>query len=50
VLGPLAARLRGARTGVVVCGSNIDSDSFHRYLKWGERQLQSPASAPSSAL
>jgi threonine dehydratase len=50
VLGPLAARLRGARTGVVVCGSNIDSDSFHRYLKWGERQLQSQASAPSSAL
>ena len=50
VLGPLAARLRGARTGVVVCGSNIDSDSFHRYLKWGERQLQSQASALSSAL
>ena len=50
VLGPLAARLRGARTGVVVCGSNIDSDSFHRYLKWGERQLQSQTSALSSAL
>jgi threonine dehydratase len=49
VLGPLAARLRGKRTGVVICGSNIDSDSFHRYLKRGESQLQPAASAPSSA-
>jgi threonine dehydratase len=36
VLGPLAARLRGKRTGIVVCGANIDSDSFCRYLKRGE--------------
>ena len=36
VLGPLAARLRGQHTGVVICGANIDSDSFYRYLKRGE--------------
>jgi threonine dehydratase len=40
VLGPLAERLRGRRIGVVVCGANIDSDSFYRYLKRGEAQLQ----------
>jgi threonine dehydratase len=40
VLGPLAARLRGKRTGVVVCGANIDSDSFYRYLKRGEALLR----------
>jgi threonine dehydratase len=39
VLGPLAQRLRGKRVGVVVCGANIDSDSFYRYLKRGEAQL-----------
>jgi threonine dehydratase len=48
VLGPLAARLRGKRTGVVICGANIDSDSFYRYLKRGEEDLQSGAAAPSS--
>ena len=40
VLGPLAARLRGIRTGIVVCGANIDSDSFYRYLKRGESAPQ----------
>jgi len=40
VLGPLAARLRGRNTGVVICGANIDSDSFYRYLKRGEAALQ----------
>jgi threonine dehydratase len=39
VLGPLAARLRGKRIGVVICGANIDSDSFYRYLKRGEALL-----------
>jgi threonine dehydratase len=39
VLGPLAARLAGKRTGIVVCGANIDSDNFYRYLKRGEAQL-----------
>jgi threonine dehydratase len=40
VLGPLASRLRGKRTGIVICGANIDSDSFYRYLKRGEAALQ----------
>ena len=29
LLGPLGERLRGKRIGIVVCGSNIDPDSFH---------------------
>ena len=41
LLGPLAARLRGVRTGVVICGANIDGESFYRYLKRGEGELQS---------
>ena len=28
LLGPLAARLRGKRTGVIVCGANIDARKF----------------------
>ena len=28
LLGPLAARLRGKRTGVIVCGTNIDARKF----------------------
>jgi len=48
-LGPLAARLRGARTGIVVCGANIDSESFYRYLKRGEEELQSPSPSSASA-
>jgi threonine dehydratase len=40
VLGPLASRLHGKRVGVVICGANIDSDSFYRYLKRGEAQAQ----------
>ncbi|HEY5102148.1 MAG TPA: threonine/serine dehydratase [Steroidobacteraceae bacterium] len=39
VLGPLAARLAGKRIGVVVCGANIDSGSFYRYLQRGEALL-----------
>jgi threonine dehydratase len=49
VLGPLASRLRGARVGVVVCGANIDSESFYRYLKRGEEQLQLPTPSPAAA-
>jgi threonine dehydratase len=30
--GPLAERLRGQRVGVVVCGTNIDAQTFSRYL------------------
>jgi threonine dehydratase len=40
VLGPLASRLHGKRIGVVICGANIDSDSFYRYLKRGEAHVQ----------
>jgi threonine dehydratase len=40
VLGPLASRLRGRRTGVIVCGANIDSESFYRYLRRGEEELK----------
>ncbi|MEE8270561.1 MAG: pyridoxal-phosphate dependent enzyme, partial [Alphaproteobacteria bacterium] len=32
LLGPLRARLRGRRVGVLVCGSNIDADGFARLL------------------
>lgn len=33
---PLSAVLAGKRVGVVVCGSNIDTDSFARYVRVGE--------------
>ena len=32
LVGPLAERLRGRRVGLVVCGTNIDADTFHRHL------------------
>jgi threonine dehydratase len=31
--GPLRERLRGQRVGVVVCGTNIDPESFARHLR-----------------
>ena len=30
--GPLRERLRGKRVGLVVCGSNIDTETFHRQV------------------
>ncbi|HEY0300379.1 MAG TPA: pyridoxal-phosphate dependent enzyme [Rhizomicrobium sp.] len=33
ILGPLRERLRGKRVGVIVCGSNIDLDTFVRHIK-----------------
>jgi threonine dehydratase len=33
--GPLGARLAGRRVGVVVCGSNIDADTFHAHVARG---------------
>ena len=33
--GPLRERLAGRRVGVVVCGSNIDADTFHACLTRG---------------
>lgn len=32
LLGPLRERLAGARVGAIVCGSNIDLDSFNGFL------------------
>ena len=30
--GPLSDRLSGKRVGLIVCGSNIDPDTFHRFI------------------
>jgi threonine dehydratase len=32
LLGPLADRLRGRRVALIVCGTNIDPDTFHRLV------------------
>ena len=34
--GPLRDRLAGKRVGVIVCGSNIDSATFHQHVARGE--------------
>ena len=39
LLGPLRQKLAGQRVGLVVCGANIDSDSFVQYLQRGKVQL-----------
>ncbi|MCA9744439.1 MAG: threonine/serine dehydratase [Deferribacteres bacterium] len=33
--GPLRDRLKGKRVGVIVCGTNIDADSFYEYVRRG---------------
>ncbi len=33
--GPLLERLRGQRVGVIVCGTNIDIDSYARRVRGG---------------
>jgi threonine dehydratase len=33
LLGPLRQRLSGRRVGVIVCGSNIDIETFGKYIK-----------------
>ncbi len=33
LIGPLADRLRGKRVGLIVCGSNIDPETFHRQVR-----------------
>ncbi len=33
LLGPLRERLAGKKVGVIACGSNIDLDTFHNYLR-----------------
>lgn len=40
LIGPLRDRLAGRKVGVLVCGSNIDFDSFERHIR------QAEASAP----
>lgn len=35
LLGPLRARLRGKRVGVIVCGANIDPANYAKYLQRG---------------
>jgi threonine dehydratase len=35
LLGPLRDRLEGKRVGVIVCGTNIDPETFHRQLTGG---------------
>ena len=32
----LSDELRGKRVGLIICGSNIDSESFHSYVRRGE--------------
>ncbi len=35
--GPLAPRLHGKRVGIIVCGSNIDIDTFARHIRDAEK-------------
>lgn len=35
LLGPLKTELAGARVGIIVCGANIDAESFGRFLARG---------------
>ncbi len=32
LLGPLKQRCKGLRVGIIVCGSNIDTETFHTFL------------------
>lgn len=40
-LGPLRAQLAGRRVGVIVCGANIDTDSYLAQLTRGQAALES---------
>ncbi len=40
LLGPLRETLAGKRVGVLVCGANIDSESFARCVARGERSVK----------
>ena len=37
LVGPLRDRVAGMKVGVLVCGSNIDFDSFERYIRQSEQ-------------
>lgn len=41
VFGPLRARLRGKRVGVLICGANIDAESYGAILARGRDQVAS---------
>ena len=41
--GPLLARLRGKRVGLIVCGANIDAESFCLHLAQGSASAVPPA-------
>ena len=41
VVGPLAKRLQGKRVGVIVCGANIDADTYAAQLIRGKAYLAS---------
>lgn len=36
LLGPLRGELEGKRVGLIVCGANIDADTFHRCISTGD--------------
>jgi threonine dehydratase len=42
--GPLRDALRGRRVGVVVCGANLDVDTFHRHVAAGSGEGPVPGS------
>lgn len=42
LIGPLRNRLADKRTAVIVCGANIDIDSFARYVNRGSQRQQPP--------
>lgn len=44
--GPLREQLAGRRVGVIVCGTNIDIDSFAKYVKRGETDLENTPAVP----
>lgn len=39
VLGPLRERLQGKRVGVIVCGANIDSETYLRLMAQGQNRF-----------
>ena len=40
LLGPLREELRGQRTGLIVCGANLDAETYVRQLARGEQLLE----------
>lgn len=40
VMGPLRARLHGMRVGIIVCGANIDAQTYMRLLAQGQAQFE----------